>query len=109
MDAAASHYLYVIAAQDALRGPVKLGISADPEARLRDLQTASPLLLVIHHREPVEARFVKQMEKLLHRDMAHRRQRGEWFNIAVAEAISHVRFTIMRYENELIAAAAWRD
>jgi len=96
------HYLYVIAAND--EGPVKLGISVDPALRLRTLQTASPELLTIRHKEPVEPEVVKQLERLLHRDMAHRRRRGEWFALGVDEAIAQVRFTIMRYENELLYA-----
>jgi hypothetical protein len=92
------HYIYVIAADSA--GPVKLGISFDPDRRLRELQTASPVTLNIHHREPVNASLVKTLEKILHRDLAHHRRRGEWFGLSVEEAIKQVAFTMIRYADE---------
>lgn len=109
MDEPAPHFLYVIAARGSDEGPVKLGLSADPDARLRTLQTASPQPLEIRHREPVDARIVKDLERLLHRDMGHRRRRGEWFAMRVDEAVAQVRFTVIRYENTLLEAAEWRS
>ncbi len=88
-------FLYVIAAYPA--GPVKLGLSGDPPRRLRQLQTGQAERLVLHHCEAVEAARGSLLERLLHRDVRHQRQLGEWFAMSVAEAISYVQFTIIQY------------
>lgn len=99
MSETASHFLYVIAAETT--GPVKIGISNDPDKRLRQLQTGHVASLSLHHAEPIAAHKVKTMERLLHRDMAHRRVRGEWFGMTVDEARRQIAFTIMRYDDEI--------
>jgi len=78
---------------------VKLGVTADPARRLKQLQTGHPDRLTIYHHEPVEADLCKAYERLLHRDINYLRRRGEWFDMTVAEAISHVQFTIIQYGN----------
>jgi hypothetical protein len=88
--------MYVIADDPA--GPVKLGISVDPDQRLRQLQTGHAAPLRVFHREPVDAERVKLFERLLHRDNHHHRLRGEWFNLDVARAIAYVQFTIIQYD-----------
>lgn len=93
------HYLYVIAAEAHPHGPCKLGVSADPDQRLRRLQTGHPDRLRVYHREPVDADKVKTLEKLLHRDLHHTRQRGEWFALPVADAVLHVQFTVIQYDS----------
>lgn len=82
-------FLYVISAD--LEGPVKLGLSRHPEKRVRQLQTASAVPLLIHHVEEVEEDRVKIAEKALHRLLGHKRMQGEWFNLSVEEAISEVQ------------------
>lgn len=86
-------FLYIISASEA--GPVKLGFSQDPEKRLRQLQTASPLPLRLFHVEEVEPDRVKIAEKALHRIIGHKRVKGEWFDVSVEEAISEVMFARM--------------
>jgi hypothetical protein len=93
-------FLYVIAAAEHQLGPVKLGLSNEPEKRLKQLQTGHPEFLKIYHQEEASDKNVKVLEKLLHRDINYRRQRGEWFNLSVAEAIDHVRFTLIHYGDE---------
>jgi predicted GIY-YIG superfamily endonuclease len=90
------HFIYVIAANPS--GPVKLGISNNPEKRVRQLQTGHADTLYVFHKEPVEQERVKIFERLLHRDNRHMRLRGEWFNMSVEHAISYVLFTIIQYE-----------
>jgi len=89
-------FIYVISSR--LEGPVKLGISFDPDARLRQLQTGHSEILKVFHKEPVDEERVKIFEKLLHRDNRHLRLRGEWFNMKVSHAISYVQFTIIQYD-----------
>ncbi len=104
MSGSATHYLYVIAVDGRESECVKLGFADDPERRLRELQCGTPDRLVLHHAEPVAANQVRRFERALHRDMHHRRQRGEWFDLCVDEARKHVVFTVMRYEPEFAAA-----
>jgi len=88
-------YLYVISSSK--DGPCKLGLSENPEARLKQLQTGHPTLLQIYYQEPTTQNDVKALEHLLHRDINHLRQHGEWFKLSVEHAIAHVKFTIIRY------------
>lgn len=92
-------YIYVIAA--APEGPVKIGISHDPDRRVRQLQTGHPGKLSVYHREPVTAVTVRPLERLLHRDISHLCRRGEWFDLCVSDATLHVQYTIIRYGAEL--------
>jgi hypothetical protein len=87
-------FLYVIAADPS--GPVKLGLSGNPEKRVRQLQTGSALPLVLFHVEEVETSKVKIAERALHRLLGHKRMTGEWFNMSVDQAITevvHIRMT----------------
>lgn len=86
-------FLYVIAAKK--EGPVKLGLSQDPQRRVRQLQTGSAELLTIHHTEEVSDARVKIAEGALHRMLGHKRLKGEWFNMSVEEAIAEVTFIRM--------------
>lgn len=91
-------FLYVIAASPA--GPVKLGVSNDPERRLRQLQTGHAERLHLFHTEPVDSERSRLFERLLHRDINHHRQHGEWFRLTAEAAILHVQFTIIEYDLE---------
>lgn len=68
---------------------VKVGLTNDPAARLRTLQTGlpealtMPYLVVLPKREQAV-----RLEKSLHRQMADRRVRGEWFRIDIEDAIA---------------------
>ena len=88
--------MYVIASDAA--GPVKLGISADPDKRRSDLQTGHPEPLTVFHREAVDIERVRLYERLLHRDNNHHRFRGEWFRLTVVEAIAYVQLTLIEYD-----------
>jgi hypothetical protein len=88
-------FLYVIAASSA--GPCKLGTSAKPEQRLRQLQTGHAERLQVFHLEAVEADRAALLERLLHRDIGHHRCFGEWFRLPVAEAIGYIRYVIITY------------
>jgi hypothetical protein len=90
--------MYVISARP--EGPVKLGISADPDQRVRELQTGHPEPLKVLHREPVDLERVRLFERLLHRDNNHHRLHGEWFNLTVEQATAYVIFTIIQYDLE---------
>lgn len=53
----------------------KIGVAADPEARLRELQTANPLGLVLLYKIP----GTRSVEQAIHRKLEEYRVRGEWF------------------------------
>lgn len=78
---------------------MKLGISADPDRRVSQLQTGHAERLQVFHREPVAADKARLLERLLHRDISYRRRVGEWFDLTVAAAIAHIRFTIIEYDD----------
>src|ERR1051325_2345977 len=88
--------MYVIASGET--GPVKLGISADPETRVRKLQTGHPLKLHVYHTIAVEPDKVRRFELLLHRDVGNLRMHGEWFNLTVDDAKAHLDFTLIQYD-----------
>lgn len=89
-------FLYVIGAID--QGPVKLGISAHPERRLKQLQTGHSHRLQVYHTEPVPPERARLYEQLLHRDIGYRRTHGEWFDLTVEQAVAQVQFTLIQYE-----------
>lgn len=85
------------------RMPVKLGISKNPDKRIKQLQTGHSDKLSIYHIEKVPADKVRLYEGILHKDLSLKRKQGEWFDITVEEAISHIKLTLMENEpSELI-------
>lgn len=93
-----STYIYVIAAR--LEGPVKIGFSANPERRLRQLQTGHAEALILHHTQAFEPKRAKLIERIIHKTIKHLRCHGEWFNIDVRTAIAEVTFALIRYEDD---------
>lgn len=91
-------YLYCIAAAQHDRGPCKIGLSANPDRRVRQLQTGHPEALDVRYREPVPSERVRHYEQALHHDLSYLRRAGEWFDIDVATAIKQIQFTIIHYE-----------
>jgi hypothetical protein len=88
--------MYVISSNPA--GPIKLGISADPDQRIKELQTGHPEPLTVYYREPIDKERVRLYERLLHRDNRHHRSKGEWFNLSVEQGIAYVQFTLIEYD-----------
>jgi predicted GIY-YIG superfamily endonuclease len=71
-------YVYFIQAG---KGHIKIGVSKDPEARLKDLQVGSSgRELVVLATLPFNTRAEAfEMEKYLHTELARFRINGEWF------------------------------
>jgi hypothetical protein len=61
--------------QEGADGPIKIGYSADPQQRIRQLQTGARAQL--HMLRTIEGSM--GVERRLHRQFAHLRLRGEWF------------------------------
>lgn len=69
--------MYVYAIREQETGRVKLGISKDPEQRLRTLQTGNSSKLELVAYKKAENRF--KDEQQLHKLAANEHIRGEWF------------------------------
>jgi T5orf172 domain len=75
----ASGYVYVMQAEmrpGELAGPIKIGYSRHPVGRMKDLQTGSPLPLVL----AAQIAGPPELEGRLHRKLHDRRLHGEWFD-----------------------------
>jgi hypothetical protein len=92
-----SQYIYVICEEVATSSTVKIGFSADPERRLRQLQTAQSNPLVLIHKEEVPAASVRALERLIHKELRHRKARGEWFTMSPEDAIAEIKHAMIRY------------
>lgn len=83
-------YLYVIVPEGAER-PAKIGITANPDARLKQLQTGNPQRLRIYEtfwaltRE--EAAY---WEELAHQLFREHRMAGEWFDCPASKIVGRV-------------------
>jgi len=69
-------------------GKVKIGISRDPEKRLRQLQLANPGEVRILHLRAFSTRpSAAFVERALHKKFAAHRLLGEWFDIPADRAV----------------------
>ncbi|AOP33813.1 hypothetical protein A0128_08135 [Leptospira tipperaryensis] len=75
-------YLYIIA--DAKH--YKIGITQDVEARFRNLQTSTSSELKMVYSEKL--RDYQSLEKKIHKEFAHKRVKGEWFDLVDADIIA---------------------
>ena len=60
-------------------GYVKIGFATDLDARLQKIQLGTPDRLFVVHK--FRTRFYAELEKILHQRFAHKRLRGEWFDL----------------------------
>lgn len=72
--------IYVISAEG---GPIKIGISDDPEQRKRCLQQNSPFYLRVAWTSDVSGDDAWDVEDKAHEFLHKYRMRGEWFNTSV--------------------------
>ena len=76
--------MYVYAIRNNHTGRIKLGISENPERRLKELQTGNDCELELLAYREAANRF--KDEKAIHNKHQHLRVRGEWFDVPVAVA-----------------------
>ena len=84
------HYVYVIAhlSDGKLRGPVKIGISANPLKRISTLQTSCPFKIEVSFIFACPNReWAKMVEKSFHETQKESCLHGEWFDIEPIQAI----------------------
>ncbi|CAN0439140.1 unnamed protein product, partial [Phaeothamnion confervicola] len=85
-------YLYAIGHPS---GPVKIGISDNPEGRLSQFQTSCPFPIRLLHAEPCESREIAYSdERFIHRHLKEKRLWGEWFDVPGHMGIQHVQDTV---------------
>jgi predicted GIY-YIG superfamily endonuclease len=87
-------YVYVIGGTEK---PYKIGITNNPERRLKNLQTGHPFELKIHYKEEIPESQVRLIEQTIHKTIKYKQTHGEWFDISLEEAISEVKFARIRY------------
>lgn len=92
-------YVYVIGKET--EGPIKIGFSANPAKRLKQLQTAQHEELRLFYFQSVPKDIVKMMEQAIHATNRHKKVKGEWFNLTVDDAIVEVRHAIIRYSDNV--------
>ena len=92
------HYVYVIGPKEP---PIKIGISKNCSKRLKSLQTGHSQKLLLHYSEIVDPKLARVFERIIHKNLNLQKTHGEWFNIPIEDAISEVKWAIMRYSNEL--------
>ena len=78
--------MYVYAIRNKHTGRIKLGISENPERRLKELQIGNDCELELLAYREAANRF--KDEKAIHNKHQHLRVRGEWFDAPVAYAVA---------------------
>lgn len=104
--AMAVSYIYIIGAD---QPPYKVGISKDPQRRLKNLQTGHPQKLRIHDLKETNAEKTKLLESAIHYHLKHHRTHGEWFNMSLENIMLEVEYALMRYEEDPILRTRVRE
>jgi len=88
-------HVYVIAAEN---GPVKIGISKDPDARIHTLEKQSGRLISSQYVSPPHS-AARYIEKAAHSHFSGARLEGEWFDVPFEEAKAFVEQLVSASEN----------
>lgn len=73
---------FVYLMKDLRNGSHKIGISVDPLKRESTLQSEQPKTELVAAKQYINRKMALAMEKALHNLYAHKRKRGEWFDLA---------------------------
>jgi hypothetical protein len=85
-----TQFVYVI---KSTTGMVKVGISLDPEPRLRSLITGNPHGLTLEYTERFPYNMAAPIEKMVHGLLSEHRENGEWFRVDVSKAVSTIKLS----------------
>ena len=88
--------LYVISERPS--GPVKIGISRAPLARINELQTGNPNPLSLMHQWALDRSIAISWERQIHIDLAEWRLEGEWFDLHPKIAARFIKRFYLRDE-----------
>lgn len=80
-------------------GYYKIGVSKNPQKRIRELKTgnSSPLKLVSSY----ETEIANKIEKILHRRFSHLSKEGEWFDLSISDDVNFIN-ECEKIENNII-------
>jgi hypothetical protein len=92
-------FIYIIGATEP---PYKVGISRDPNRRLKSLQTGYPYPLKLHYTKETDICKTKLLETVIHRHLKLYKTTGEWFNVKLDDLILDVEFAVIRYGEDPI-------
>jgi hypothetical protein len=79
---------YVYLLQTSESGTYKIGISKNPEKRVKELQTGNPEIITIKEKFLTEYYF--NIETSLHGYYAPDHKRGEWFNLGLLQEMDFI-------------------
>lgn len=79
-------YIYIMESA----GLLKVGWSEEPAARVRDLQTGSPLPIRLVHIVPCPSYAIRKVELAAHKRLEAFHVRGEWHDVELLVAVSAV-------------------
>ena len=78
----------------------KIGFSKNPEKRRCQLQTGNSEVLSIHATIEVSHENAALLEKHLHKDIAYKRLKGEWFGLSKSEVINYFEYVKIRWASD---------
>jgi len=85
-------FIYIISGIDTKK-PCKIGRSASPEKRVKQLQTGHPEKLKLFYYHEFDSKITNKIEKIIHKRLNHKRlNKTEFFDISVEEAILEIQF-----------------
>ena len=68
-------------------GPTKIGFTNNLKSRLKAIQTGNHEKIQIHYNIKFDTeKEMRDAEKKIHKTLAHKRKKGEWFDILPEEA-----------------------
>ena len=85
-------------------GPVKIGISSDPDVRRQALESHGPNRLTLVHTRDVDVPGA--VERAAHRLLSDHRRKGEWFDVSVADAIAAIDAALIAGGSQLLTFRA---
>lgn len=86
-------------------GPYKIGFTNSVQGRLKTLSTGSPTKLEVHFALEVGP-VARDIESLVHMRLAQHRLHGEWFSVAVRDAVTAIRDAMSHVEAGLFPRSA---
>lgn len=92
-------YIYIISSEENI---VKIGISKNPEKRIKSLQTGHPKQLKIQYINEIDEENKFNIEKIIHKILKHKKIKNEWFNISIDEAKMMIEYVLIRTSEENI-------
>jgi hypothetical protein len=97
-------YVYVIRSGDCR----KIGYTLDLKSRIAQLQTGSPVELVLEQRFVIDRRFATFAEFLFHAHLKQHQAHGEWFRVGLPEIEAAYRNLVLP-QLKLKNAHLWED